>query len=292
MNKIVVIGSINVDLVFTSDIRPKAGETVLGNDFKIVAGGKGANQAVAATKLGAEVTMIGCVGDDANGDFSLSNFNKLDVNTSCINRISDTPTGVANIIVAENDNSIIVISGANNKLNSELIDRHKKDILNADFVMLQLEIPLDTIEYVINFCYDNNIRTILNPAPAVKLKRELIDKATYITPNEHECKIILDEIDTVDIKDILKRYPNKLIMTIGERGVMYYNGEVIVTVPGYKVAAVDTTGAGDTFNGAFARALVNNYELKDAIDFANKAASKSVTKLGAQTGMPYLKDLY
>jgi ribokinase len=291
MNKIVVIGSINVDLVFISDIRPKVGETVLGNDFRTVAGGKGANQAVAATKLGADVTMIGCVGDDANGEFSLSNFKSLKVNISCINKIKDAPTGVANITIVDNDNSIIVISGANYKIDTELIDRYKKEILGSDLVMLQLEIPMDVIEYVINFCNDNNIKTILNPAPAVMLKRELIEKATYITPNEHECKIILGEDKNADINAILKRYPNKLIMTIGEKGVMYFDGEAIVIVPGYKVEAVDTTGAGDTFNGAFARAIVNNYNLKDAIEFANKAASKSVTKLGAQTGMPYLEDM-
>lgn len=291
MNKIIVIGSINVDLVFISDIRPKAGETVLGNDFRTVAGGKGANQAVAATKLGADVTMIGCIGDDANGEFSLNNFKKLNINTSCINKVKDIPTGVANIIVADNDNSIIVIPGANYKLNTELIDKHKKEILEADLVMMQLEIPMDIIEYVIGFCHENNIKTILNPAPAVKLSKELIERVTYITPNEHECKIILGEDKDSDIKAILKRYPNKLIMTIGEKGVMYFDGDKIITVSGYKVEAVDTTGAGDTFNGAFARAIVNNYDLKDAIDFANKAASKSVTKLGAQTGMPYLYEM-
>ena len=132
MNKIVVIGSINVDLVFISDIRPKAGETVLGKDFKTVAGGKGANQAVAATKLGADVTMIGCIGDDSNGEFSLNNFKSINVNTSCISKINDAPTGVANIVVADNDNSIIVVSGANYKLDKEIIDKYKKEII--DFI--------------------------------------------------------------------------------------------------------------------------------------------------------------
>ncbi len=291
MNKIVVIGSINVDLVFISDIRPKAGETVLGEDFRTVAGGKGANQAVAASKLGADVVMIGCVGDDSNGEFSLNNFKSLNVNTSCITKIQDTPTGVANIIVSDNDNSIIVVSGANYKLDKSLIDRYKKEILEADLVMLQLEVPIATVEYAINYCHENNIKTILNPAPAVKLSEELIEKATYITPNEHECKIILGEDKNADIKAILRRYPNKLIITMGEKGVMYFDGNDIVTVPSYKVEVVDTTGAGDTFNGAFARAIVNDYNLKDAVDFANKAASKSVTKLGAQAGMPYLEEM-
>jgi len=291
MNKIVVVGSINVDLVFTSDIRPKAGETVLGNDFKIIAGGKGANQAVAASKLGADVTMIGCVGDDANGQFSLDNFSSVNVNTSCINKINNIPTGVANIIVAENDNSIIVIAGANYKVDKSLIDNYKTEILNADIVLLQLEIPMDVVEYTLNLCYENNIKTVLNPAPAVLLSKNMIEKATYITPNEHECRIILGADKDTNIKDIIKEFPNKLMITMGEKGVMYFDGQDIITVPAYKVEVVDTTGAGDTFNGAFARAIVNGLELKDAINFANKASSKSVTKLGAQAGMPTLDEL-
>lgn len=291
MNKIVVIGSINVDLVFISDVRPNAGETVLGKDFRIVAGGKGANQAVSASKLGADVTMIGCVGNDFNGEFSLDNFKNFNVNTSCISKIQDAPTGVANIVVADKDNSIIVVSGANYKLDREIIDRYKKEILESDIVMLQLEVPMDTVEYAINYCHENNIKTILNPAPAVELKKDIIDKVTYLTPNEHECRVILDENKNTNIESILKRYPNKLIITMGEKGVMYYDGNDIVTVAGYKVEVVDTTGAGDTFNGAFARAIVNNYNLKDAIDFANKAASKAVTKLGAQAGMPYFEEI-
>ena len=291
MNKIVVVGSINVDLVFTSDIRPKAGETVLGNDFKLIAGGKGANQAVAASKLGAEVTMIGCVGNDSNGQFTIENFENINVNTSCIEKIENIPTGVANIIVAEDDNSIIVIAGANYKVDKTLIDKYKKEIVDADIVLLQLEIPMDVVEYTLNLCYENNVKTILNPAPAVKLKKEIIEKATYITPNEHECKIILGAKKEVNIEEILKQYPNKLMITMGEKGVMYFDGETIVKVPACKVEVVDTTGAGDTFNGAFARAIVNNFELKEAITFANKASSKSVTKLGAQAGMPTLEEL-
>lgn len=291
MNKIVVVGSINADLVFTSDKRPKAGETVLGNDFRIIAGGKGANQAVAASKLGADVTMIGCVGDDVNGKFSLENFNSVNVNTSCINVINEVPTGVANIIVAEGDNSIIVVAGANYKIDKALIDKHKEEILSADIVLLQLEIPMDVVEYTLNLCYENNIKTILNPAPAVLLNSDMIEKATYITPNEHECKIILGADINTNIEDIIKKYPNKLMITMGEKGVMYFDGQDIVTVPAYKVEVVDTTGAGDTFNGAFARAIVNGFNLKDATNFANKASSKSVTKLGAQAGMPTLDEL-
>lgn len=291
MGKVVVVGSINVDLVFTSDIRPNAGETVLGKDFNTIPGGKGANQAVAASRLGSEVYMIGCVGDDGNGQFSIDNFKKngVDVSAIAIDKIS--PTGVANIIVAENDNSIIVVSGANYKVTKEMIDANKDLITSADIVLVQLEIPMDVTEYTVNMCYENNVKVILNPAPAVKLSENIIDKASYITPNEHECRIIfgLDENDSID--EMLKKYPEKLLITVGSKGVKYHNGNDIVTVPANKVEVVDTTGAGDTCNGALAAALVSGYNLYDAIAFANKAAGISVTKLGAQGGMPRLEDL-
>lgn len=291
MNNIVVVGSINVDMVFTSDIRPNAGETVLGKDFKLIAGGKGANQAVAAGKLGAQVSMIGCVGDDTNGRFSLDNFKNVNVNTSYISIIKDVPTGVANIVVAENDNSIIVVSGANYSITKAMIDKNINILLNADIVMLQLEIPLDIVEYTLDICYENKVKTILNPAPAIELSQAMIDKATYITPNQHECKIIFGIDKNDNIENILKKYPNKLLVTMGEKGVMYWNGEKTILVPAYKVNVVDTTGAGDTFNGAFARAIVNNFSLDDAISFANKASSKSVMKLGAQAGMPTMDEM-
>lgn len=291
MNKIVVIGSINADLVFLSDIRPKAGETVLGNDFKTVPGGKGANQAVAASRLGSNVSMIGCVGNDSNGRFLLDNFNKNSVNIDSVRTKEGIPTGVANIIVAENDNSIIVISGANNEMNKEIIDENKDKILDADIVMLQLEIPLETVKYVIDYCYNNNIKTILNPAPAIKLDEDIIKKSTFLTPNEHECKLILGLDNNVDIVDIIKKYPNKMFITLGEKGVMYYNGTEKIIVPSCKVEVVDTTGAGDTFNGAFASAVSKGSSINDAIKFANKASSKSVTKFGAQGGMPYLNEI-
>lgn len=291
MNKIVVIGSINADLVFSSDIRPKAGETVLGSDFKVVPGGKGANQAVAASRLGSDVSMIGCIGDDDNGKFLLDNFRKNNVEISSIEFKENVPTGVANIVVAENDNSIIVVSGANNDMNKRIIDKNKDKILEADIVMLQLEIPLETVKYVVDYCYNNNIKTILNPAPAIKLDNEIIDKVTFLTPNEHECKLILGLDNTVDVVDIIKKYPNKMLITLGEKGVMYYDGFEKIVVPSFKVEVVDTTGAGDTFNGAFASALSNGSSINSAIKFANKASSKSVTKFGAQGGMPYKNEI-
>lgn len=287
MGKVVVVGSINADMVFTSDIRPKAGETVLGNTFSIIPGGKGANQAVAAAKLGAETYMIGCVGRDFNGEFSLKNLQNMKVNTSGIKVLDHVPTGVANIVVAENDNSIIVISGANYKVDVDLIESFKDLILVADIVLLQLEIPMEVVEYVIDMCSKNKVKVLLNPAPAAQLKEALIDKVTYITPNEHEMKLIFKS----DSDHILKSYPNKLILTMGSRGVKYFDGKKIRHIPSQKVDVVDTTGAGDTFCGGLAAALVRGDSLEAAIKFAVKAASFTITKLGAQSGMPSLDQL-
>lgn len=288
MGKVVVVGSINVDMVFTSDIRPRAGETVLGNTFSIIPGGKGANQAVAAAKLGAETYMVGCVGNDSNGEFSLHNLQNMNVNTQGVKIIDNIPTGVANIVVADNDNSIIVISGANFEVNKKIIDINKDIILSADIVLLQLEIPMEVVEYISDMCSKSNVKVLLNPAPAYKLSNAAIENATYITPNEHELKLIFNS-DSTD--EILKSYPNKLIVTLGSKGVKYFDGNRIKQIPSINVNVVDTTGAGDTFCGGLAAALVRGEDLEDAIIFANKAASFTVTKLGAQSGMPTLKQL-
>lgn len=288
MGKTVVVGSINVDLVFTSEIRPKAGETVMGSTFSTIPGGKGANQAVAASKLGASSCMVGCIGNDQNGEFSINNLNLMNVDTSCIKKTDNAPTGVANIVVAEHDNSIIVIAGANYEITKEDIDKCKDVILSADIVLLQLEIPLDVVEYTADMCRKNNVRVLLNPAPAVELPKTLIENATYITPNEHELNIILGKQNNVD--ETIKMYPNKIIVTMGSRGVKYFDGSEMKIVPSYNVEVVDTTGAGDTFCGGLAAALVRGDNLEDAIKFANKAAAISITKLGAQSGMPKLEE--
>lgn len=288
MCDIVVVGSINADLVFTSSLRPNKGETVLGKDFKTVPGGKGANQAVASSRLGSNVTMFGCVGNDENGTFLINNLNNNNVNTESIEKINNVPSGVAGIILAEGDNSIIVVPGANHSITKEIIDKYKEIILNAKIVVLQLEIPLEVAKYVIDICYENNIKTILNPAPAIKLDISLIDKVTYITPNEHECKIVFDNDDVLSL---IEKYPNKLLITEGSKGVKFHDGNEIKQIPTVKVEAIDTTGAGDTFNGALATAIVNGYDLEKAIDFSNKVAALSVTKFGAQGGMPTLKEI-
>lgn len=288
MGKVVVVGSINIDMVFTSDTRPKAGETVLGNSFDLIPGGKGANQAVAASKLGAETYMVGCVGNDSNGEFSLKNLQKMNVNTDGVKILDNVPTGVANIVVADNDNSIIVVSGANFEVNKEVVNNNLDLILSADIVLLQLEIPVEVVEYVVEICRENNVKVLLNPAPAAKLSISTIENVSYFTPNEHELSLLFKNQDT---DQVLKRYPNKLIVTLGSKGVKYYDGNEIKLIPSNKVNVVDTTGAGDTFCGGLAAALVRGDSIEDAIKFANKAASFTVTKLGAQSGMPVLEDL-
>ncbi len=291
MGRVVVIGSINVDMVFTSDIRPKAGETVLGNTFSVIPGGKGANQAVAAAKLGAESIMIGCVGNDANGEFAVHNLNSANVNTGCIEKINGVPTGVANILVAENDNSITVIPGANYAFNKVVIDNYRETILSADIVLMQLEIPLETVEYALELCRKNNVKVLLNPAPGLELSNSVIESASYITPNEHELKVISGK--KCDMEKEMKKYPNKLIVTLGSKGVKYFDGKEIRLIPSNKVEVIDTTGAGDTFCGALAASLVanENKNLGESIKFANKAAAYAITRLGAQSGMPTLEQL-
>lgn len=291
MGKVTVVGSINTDMVFTSHVRPSAGETVLGDSFSVIPGGKGANQAVASSKLGALVSMIGCVGDDGNGEFSIKNLQSMKVITEGIEKVSDATTGVAGIIVAENDNSIIVVSGANHKLTMETIDKFKSVIISSDIVLLQLEIPIDVVEYTLKLCKANNVRTILNPAPAVALSRDMVENADFITPNQHELKIIFGRDSSEDEDTIIRKYPNKLIVTMGSRGVKYFDGNEIKSVPAFKVNVVDTTGAGDTFNGALAAAIVSGQELEGAIRFANKAAAIATTKLGAQSGMPGIEEM-
>ncbi|MFK4414986.1 MULTISPECIES: ribokinase [Bacillus] len=285
MPNIAVVGSISMDLVAVSKKRPKAGETVIGEAFHTIPGGKGANQAVAAARLGANVAMVGAVGDDNYGAVVKKNLENERVFIDYVVPVTDTATGIAHIVLAEEDNSIVVVQGANALVNEPVVDRSKDLLIKADMVVLQLEIPLETVEYVLAICEEHNIPVMLNPAPAQVLSEDILEKATYITPNEHECRIVLDDF-TSPIEDLLAKYPNKLLMTEGSNGVRFHNGTEIVHVPSIAVDVVDTTGAGDTFNGALAVALSEGETLQKAIRFANIAGGLSVTRLGAQGGMP------
>ncbi|ENQ3107355.1 ribokinase [Bacillus sp. 491mf] len=285
MPNITVVGSISMDLVAVSTKRPKAGETVIGEAFHTAPGGKGANQAVAAARLGANVAMVGAIGDDNYGKLVQRNLENEHIFINQVKTVTGETTGIAHIVLAEDDNSIVVVQGANRLVDEQLVNRAKDFLVKADMVVLQLEIPLETVKYVLTTCEEHQIPVILNPAPAQRLPEEVLQKATYITPNEHECRIVLDDF-TSPIESLLEKYPNKLLMTEGKNGVRFHNGTEIVHVPSISVEVVDTTGAGDTFNGALAVAIVEGEELQKAIHFANIAAGISVTKLGAQGGMP------
>lgn len=277
-----------MDLVVTSDKRPNAGETVLGESFKTVPGGKGANQAVASARLGADVYMVGRVGDDAYGQDILSNLETQGVRTSYMKPVTEMESGTAHIILAEGDNSIVVVKGANNEVTPDYVSDALSTIDDIGMVLIQQEIPEETVEAVCAICSEKEIPVILNPAPARKVSQQVLQQAAYITPNEHEAVLMFDRLP---IKDALRQYPNKLLITEGKNGVRYFDGSKEVLVPGVPVEAVDTTGAGDTFNGALAVALTEGKSLYDALAFANLAASMSVTKFGAQGGMPTRNEL-
>jgi ribokinase len=288
MVKIVVIGSSSMDLVVTSEKRPGAGETVLGTSFKTVPGGKGANQAVAAARLGADVSMIGRVGDDHYGNAILENFKQNGVDVTNVEPVTDIESGTAHIILAEGDNSIVVVKGANNHVTPDYADQSLELLKQADMVLIQQEIPEETVEYVSERCQEYGVPLLLNPAPSRSISQKVIDNAAYITPNEHEATVLFAGMST---EEALKQYPNKVFVTEGKQGVRYFNGEKVILIPSYKVKAIDTTGAGDTFNAALAVALAEGKSITDSLQFANRAASLSVTKFGAQGGMPLRKEV-
>jgi ribokinase len=283
MAKITVIGSASMDLVVTSSKRPDKGETVLGESFKTVPGGKGANQAVAAARLGAEVSMVGCVGDDAFGKAIINNFKENGVSTTNVEPVTGIESGTAHITLAEGDNSIIVVKGANDFVTPEFVKKAMDAIRDADIVLVQQEIPEETVEYVSEVCQEQGVPLLLNPAPARPISKDVMERAAYITPNELEASVLFENKDA---QTALKEYPNKVFITEGKKGVRYYDGKKEILVPSYSVQAVDTTGAGDTFNAAFAVAIAEGKGLKGSVRFANRAASLSVTKFGAQGGMP------
>ncbi|MBU8587129.1 ribokinase [Priestia megaterium] len=288
MAKVTVIGSSSMDLVVTSNIRPGAGETVLGESFKTVPGGKGANQAVAAARLGADVSMIGCVGEDHYGKAILENFKSNGVSVENVKPVTYSDSGTAHIILAEGDNSIVVVKGANDYITPDYVEKAKEKIKEADIVLIQQEIPEETVEYVAQLCQELKVPLLLNPAPARPLKAEVIEQVSYITPNEHEAELLFEGKEK---EEVLKQYPNKLFITEGKQGVRYFNGEKEVLIPSYQVETIDTTGAGDTFNAALAVALAEGMGFEKGIQFANRAASLSVTKFGAQGGMPTRKEV-
>lgn len=281
---VTVVGSINMDLTVTTKKIPDKGETILGESFSTLPGGKGANQAVAAARLGAKVNMIGAVGDDAFGKSLLDNLKDEGINTQGISREKSASSGIATILVSDNDNRIIVAPGANYHVTSSLVALQKELILQSDVVLLQLEIPIETVEFTTRLCEEKNIPVIINPAPYQDLPMSVIEMASYLTPNELEA----EEMLRINKLDSIKE---KLIITKGSNGVgLYPNGQEVV-IPSFAVEVEDTTGAGDTFNGAFAVKIGRGASIEEAIRYANAAAALSVTKFGAQGGMPTIEQV-
>lgn len=279
--KVTIVGSLNMDLVVSAERHPKIGETLTGEKFTTLCGGKGANQAVAAARLGCDVTFIGRVGNDAFGIEMIENLKNEGVNVDNIEMINDVESGIAMITVNPMDNTIIVVPGANAHVTKDVIDKHQSAILESDVVVTQLEIPMDTVDYVAQMCGENNIDLVVNPAPARKLTDNIINYSTYITPNQIELTQLAAEHP-----EILKDHVDKFVVTSGSKGCYYSVDAFRVDVPTMKADVVDTTGAGDCFNGAFVSYIAQGKNLQESCHFANTAASISVEKFGAQNAMP------
>lgn len=284
MKKIAVIGSINIDYFIETDVFPHLGETVLAKNSFTALGGKGANQAVAAARLGANVTLFGSIGDDDAGVIFKKKMETEAVNISFVQSVNRTATGSAFIELSKSENRILVVPGANQCTDSVYVERMFDEIIKHDIIVFQLETPVSMLEYLVDKLAELGKTIVLNPAPAQTIQAELLEKFTYITPNEHEYKLVMNTDEPME--DLLRNYPNQLLITKGTEGVVYSDGNDTVRIPALKVEAVDTTGAGDTFSGAFAAALAEGKVLRESIQFANIAAGLSVKKKGAQAGMP------
>ncbi len=297
MNKIFIIGSSNTDMVVKTDKLPLPGETRLGGTFYMNAGGKGANQAVAASRLGAEVKLICKLGNDIFGRQTLANFEKDNIDVSDIFMDEGTASGTALIIVdAGGENSIVVAPGANANLLAPDIDRIK-NLSEAEIVLMQLEIPIETLTYVAEKLKANHQRLIINPAPAQRLDDRVLNGLFLITPNESEA-FLLTGIQVTDEASasaaaavFLKKGVQNIIITLGNKGAYFQNKDLKIKLDAPQVEVIDTTAAGDVFNGAIAVALTENMEWKQALEFAIEAGSLSVTRMGAQSSIPYRHEL-
>lgn len=288
-----VVGSANMDLVVRVARAPRAGETVVGEGFVMVPGGKGANQAVAAARLGAEVTFTARVGNDDFGKRNLENYRQEGIDTSHISLAQDVPSGVALIVVErDGENRIVVVPGANAHLCPEDILGAKEIFRRSAVLLVQLEIPLDTVEAALRLAREHGLLTILNPAPTRPLPTGILEEVDVLTPNETELFHLagVGEVPPealVEIaRELLQRGPKYVVVTMGERGALLVSREREVHVPAFKVDPVDTTAAGDAFNAALAVSLAEGKGPYEAIGFANAAAALTVTRKGAASSLP------
>jgi len=291
---IVVVGSTSLDFVAGASRIPVVGETIIGNTFNTFYGGKGANQAVAAAKLGYPTAMIARVGDDAFGPQLQNALKTAGVDAENVLQAAG-PSGVALIMTgAKGENSIVVVPGANGKLSPQELQKHEQILKNAGIFLAQLEIPLETVEYLAEFAGKNGIPLMLDPAPARELPASLLQHVSWITPNESETLTLLRSSEKELAEDrvhqaaeeLLSRGVRNVVLKLGGRGCLVAHGGKMEFVPAYKVAAVDTTAAGDAFNGAFGVGLMRGQSPHDAAAFACAVAGISVTRHGAQPSMP------
>lgn len=295
---IVVVGSSNTDMVITAPRIPSRGETILGGAFVEAAGGKGANQAVAAARLGANVTFVARLGADTLGAAAITHYQREGIDTSYIVQDEDARSGVAVIIVdASGENAIAVASGANMRLAPEDVERAAAAIRRADLVMLQLEIPYESIQYTVNMAADAGVPILLNPAPARPLDAGLLRKVRYLTPNKVEAEALtglrVSDDTTADraARALLALGVETVIVTRGAEGVSWANEAGCGHVASPRVQAVDTTAAGDAFNGGLAVAVARGMRLPEALRFACQVGALAVTRLGAQPSLPTLHDV-
>lgn len=293
MSKITVVGSFSMDLTVTMDTFPKEGQTIIGKKMLKNPGGKGANQCIACARLGGDVEMIGMLGDDENGRIIKDLFIKEGVNVSHVLTTDLEPTTIALIeIDASAQNKIVVVPAANFVYSIEDLQNVKDVIANTEMVVVQLEMRLDVMEELAKMCQELNVPMILNPAPAVPLSDELLSRVTYLTPNETELSVLTGHpVDTLDqIKEaaqmLLDRGVKHVVATLGDKGALLADASGMKVIDGYKVHAIDTVAAGDSFNGALAKALVDGKSLEEAILLANAVGALTVTRHGAVPSLP------
>lgn len=296
-NKILVIGSANTDMVVKAAKLPLPGETVMGGKFFMNAGGKGANQAVAAARLGGNVTLVTKIGNDIFGKQTIEGLQKDNINTESIFIDEDEPSGTALIILnQEGENCIVVAPGANANLLPSDIEK-VNGVFDAEIILMQLEIPIETIAFVAKNAKENSQKVIINPAPAQKLDDELLNGLFLVTPNETEATLLTgitvidEETASQAAKVFLDKGVENVIITLGKEGAYFENATLKLKIPAPIVKALDTTAAGDTFSGALTVAITEKMDWEQTINFAIKAASISVTRLGAQASVPYRNEI-
>jgi ribokinase len=301
--KVVVVGSLNMDVIIEVERLPAMGETILGQQVHYLSGGKGANQAVAAARLEAVTTMIGSIGNDDFGKHIQQAMLQYGIPTDTIHIVEEEKTGIASIILAGGDNNIIVVPGANSSCSPSHIDRHVQKIADADIVLMQLEIPMQTVNYTALLAKRYGKLVIVNPAPAQPLSSDLMNKIDFLTPNRSELahlaqmpevssELAGDDVLASAIRKLQAQGVDRVIVTLGAEGAAIVRTDgTLQRISGHQMEVVDTTGAGDCFNAALACAIARGQQLVSALEYAIAASALSVTKLGAQSGMPSCADV-